>query len=241
MSPQQPRRRSARNGSAHSREAVLEAALALIDRDGIERLTMRGLGSELGVDAMMIYRYFPSKAALLDGVMSRIWSEVGVPDPVPGEAWEELLAQTMHGLRRVLIAHPGAISILATRPASGADLFTLLERLLGALAGAGLEADETTADLLNALVNYTVGHVLAEVGEPAGGETDQQSHLLMLAASFPHLAAVFNSGWQYDAYRQFDRAVRSMIAGRAAIAPLRADPPISAPDRAASGPTEART
>ena len=76
-----------------------------------------------------------------------------------------------------------------------------------------MPVNSQAADQLNALVNYTVGHVLAEAGEPVGGEADQMSHQMVLPASFPHLAAVFNSGWRYDADRQYDDALRAMVYG----------------------------
>lgn len=59
--------------------------------------------------------------------------------------------------------------------------------------------------------SYAVGHVLAEAGSPVGGYADAQSHLLIAPAAFPNLAAVFNSGWSYDPYRQFDRTLRAIV------------------------------
>lgn len=201
-------------GSALTRERIIEAALALIDDEGLEKLTMRSLGSKLGVDAMMIYRHFASKAVLLDGVMEEIWRSVRIDDVGATTGWREQLVAVMHRLREAFIAHPHAVVIIGTRPASGPGLFLLFERLLGALVAAGLTIDRNTADLLNALVNYTVGHVLAEVGQPVGGEADERSQLTISSAAFPHLAIVFNGDWEYDPVRQFDRALRAMVASQ---------------------------
>lgn len=82
-----------------SRERVAEAALRLIDRDGLERLSMRRLGAELGVDAMMVYRFFANKAAVLDGVMGTIWAGVRIPEPESGTDWRDQLVATMHASR----------------------------------------------------------------------------------------------------------------------------------------------
>ncbi|MFV0535239.1 MAG: TetR/AcrR family transcriptional regulator, partial [Cumulibacter sp.] len=96
-------------------DAIVDAALILIDHDGIERLTMRRLGSELGVDPMMIYRHFPNKAAVLDGVMQRIWESVEIDHGSDELPWEEQPLRVMHGLRSALLQHPRAISIIGTR------------------------------------------------------------------------------------------------------------------------------
>lgn len=202
-----------RDRVALSRDRILDTALSIIDDAGVDGLTMRRLGTEIGVDPMMVYRHFPNKAAVLDGVMERIWAGVRIDLTSDDAPWQDALAELMHGLRRSLLVHPRAISIVGTRPATGPELFALMDRFIAMLTAAGMQVDSRSADLLNALVNYTVGHVLAEAGDPVGGEADDQSHLAVLAVHFPHLAAVFNSGWQYDPFRQYDGAVRAMIAG----------------------------
>lgn len=194
--------------------AILNTAMQIVDDGGIDALTMRRLGRDLGVDPMMIYRHFSNKVAVLDGLMEVMWRDVTVAAATQTTpSWREHLVAVMHTLRRALLRHPRAISIVGTRPATGPELFALMERLLTSLAEAGMPVNSQAADQLNALVNYTVGHVLAEAGEPVGGEADQMSHQTVLPASFPHLAAVFNSGWRYDADRQYDDALRAMVYG----------------------------
>ena len=204
---------AAREDGAISRARIVAGALRVIDDLGVDGLTMRRLGAELGVDAMMVYRHFPNKAAVLDGVMSQIWAEVNVSPARSGGDWREVLFGIMRGLRTSLLAHPRAISIVGTRPASGAELLQLMDRLVEALVDAGMVVDARAGDLLNALVNFTVGHVLAEVGDPVGGDADAGGDVAVVPGMFPHLAAVFSSGWRYDAARQYESAVRAMIAG----------------------------
>src|ERR1700679_3845351 len=62
-----------------SRAEVLEAALRIVDEQGLERLTMRRLGAELGVDPMTVYHHVPDKAALFDGLVELVYSEVSSP------------------------------------------------------------------------------------------------------------------------------------------------------------------
>src|SRR2546430_14954368 len=110
-------------------ERILDAAIELIDRDGLEALSMRHLGSALSVEAMSLYRHFASKTALLEGVVGRLLAELLLP--VPGSApWQESFRALARGYRQLLLRHPNAIPLLATLQLSN-------PRALGA-AGAGL-------------------------------------------------------------------------------------------------------
>ena len=75
-----------------SRERVLRAAVELADREGIEAMSMRRLGQELGVDAMAIYRHVRDKDDLLDGVVEIVVGEIDRPAPLDG--WKATLRGT---------------------------------------------------------------------------------------------------------------------------------------------------
>ncbi|MBB2745346.1 UNVERIFIED_ORG: AcrR family transcriptional regulator [Microbispora rosea subsp. rosea] len=96
-----------------SREKVLAAALALVDREGIAALSMRRLGSELGVEAMTLYYYVPNKDAVLDGLIDMAVSRVTVEPVGP---WREWLRAFAVAIRRELLAHPALLPLVATRP-----------------------------------------------------------------------------------------------------------------------------
>ena len=66
-----------------SRERIVETALALVDAEGIDALSMRRLGAELGVDPMAIYYYVPNKATLLDAIVEAVMSEIDLSCPSP--------------------------------------------------------------------------------------------------------------------------------------------------------------
>ena len=67
---------------ALSREYILHTALRIVDRDGPDKLTMRRLGAELGVDPMAVYHYLPNKAALFDGITEAIWASLDLDDVI---------------------------------------------------------------------------------------------------------------------------------------------------------------
>ena len=87
-----------------TRERILEAGVALADRGGLDNLSMRKLGQELGVDAMAIYRHVKGKDDLLDGVAEVVIGEIERRsrrrlDPRP--------ARDRHGRPSVMLRHPG--------------------------------------------------------------------------------------------------------------------------------------
>src|SRR5262249_31540034 len=96
--PKSARRRRAKTPSAPAsnvraavdRRRIAEEALRLIDADGLERLSMRRLGAELGVEGMAIYHHFGNKAELLDGVLELLLEELEVPPEGEGTALERL-------------------------------------------------------------------------------------------------------------------------------------------------------
>ena len=103
-----------------SRERIVETALEFIDDHGLPGLSMRRLGTMLGVEAMALYRYVPGREQLLDAVVERIVdgmaSDPDVPER-PEHGWQDYLQRLAHGIRRVALAHPKAFPLVASRPA----------------------------------------------------------------------------------------------------------------------------
>jgi AcrR family transcriptional regulator len=130
-------------------ERVVEAALRLADEHGLEALTMRRLGTALGVEAMSLYRHVASKEALLDALADaivRAWTESGSPDSSgsPGgtdapdsTGWRTGIAVIMHRAHAVLLARPWAIELLAARPHVGPARLRYAEAITSRLLAAG--------------------------------------------------------------------------------------------------------
>lgn len=88
-----------------TRDAIIDAAYRMIDRDGIRAFTMRALGAELGVSAMAFYAHFPSREEVLAAVLTRFMDTMDT-DPVPGERWDDTMRRTMTSIHREFCAHP---------------------------------------------------------------------------------------------------------------------------------------
>src|SRR4029079_17183606 len=90
-----------------SRERVLRAAVEIMDAEGIEAVTMRRIGRELGVEAMSLYNHVEDKAAILDGICEVVMAEFSFPPET--EDWEELARAGARGWRDMLRSHPNVI------------------------------------------------------------------------------------------------------------------------------------
>ena len=151
-----------------NRQLVLTAALALVDAEGLDALTMRRLGQELGRDPMSLYRYADNRAALLDGVSELVLNELAIIPDDPD--WQAQLRRIAHDLRLLALRHPNVVPLLVTRPLSTPlglrPLGTLrpLEQILSLLIDAGF----TPVDALHvyrAYYGFLYGHILNELQE----------------------------------------------------------------------------
>jgi AcrR family transcriptional regulator len=102
----------AKTAGVLTRQRVLEAALQLIDREGLEGFSMRKLGAMLGVEAMSLYNHVESKGALFDGVIEVLVLQAAYPEMPDATPRDELWAY-IHALRNVLRAHPQALPLVA--------------------------------------------------------------------------------------------------------------------------------
>jgi AcrR family transcriptional regulator len=189
---------------------IIRTALAIIDRDGLDALSMRKLAAELGSDPMAAYHYLPNKAALYDGVVEAIYAEMDLDDLSLSGGWREYLADSARRMRDVLRRHPKALPIIATRPAYPPSILAMADHSLRLLQRAGLPPS-AALDVISCLRAYTVGHVLAELGEPVGGPTTATEDAATAMAAYPHLAAAIATGYRPD--EQYERGLLALLDG----------------------------
>jgi AcrR family transcriptional regulator len=109
-----------------SRERVLKAALALVDKDGVESLSMRNLAAKLSVEAMSLYKHVANKDAVLDGLVELILREMEIP-PV-GTPWREAMRRRAWSVRHTILRHPWASVLIESRLAPGEARLATLTR-----------------------------------------------------------------------------------------------------------------
>ena len=137
-----------------TRQRVLEAAVELADRHGVEAVSMRRLGQELGIEAMSLYTHVRSKDDLLDGMVEVAFGEV--PALVRDGDWKASLRRTILDARDVLLRHPWAPGVIETRTAPGPALLAHYDRVMGILREGGFSV-EMTHHALHLLGSRLVG------------------------------------------------------------------------------------
>ena len=144
-----------------SAEAIFEAALRLVDNEGIDALTMRRLAGELGVATMSLYGHVPNKDHLLLGVVNLATSEIRLPEP--GTPPWEALKMISREFRRVSLLHPNLVPLIVRQPPTGSEGLYTLEAALDSLRRAGMEpAQAVRAYRVSA--SYAIGFVSLECG-----------------------------------------------------------------------------
>jgi TetR/AcrR family tetracycline transcriptional repressor len=143
-----------------SRRRVLEEAVRFVDREGLEALTMRKLGAELGVEAMSLYNHVPNKSALLDGMVEVLLGELEIPAEDRG--WEERIREGYRAFRRLAHEHPNVFPLLVNRPPDTMDGVWLVEAFLRTLREAGF-GKEVALHAFRVLSSYTFGYAMAEI------------------------------------------------------------------------------
>jgi len=182
-----PTRRTRGRPPTIGREAVLEAAIRLLDAEGVEALTMRRLASELGVSAMAPYRYVGSKDELLIVLVDRLAARlVYPPRPTDPKAAMLVLWSTIYDS---LVEHPWVPEVLARRRMMAPSVRGAIEEIHAALCDAGLPI-EAAVRAYRLMWNFTLGSLLVRAG--AGTEAPSQQRELRAAPDpelYPTLAA----------------------------------------------------
>jgi AcrR family transcriptional regulator len=197
---------------ALSRSTIVRAALSIIDRDGLEALTMRRLGRELQVDPMAVYYHVPNKAALFDAVVGAVYDEIELPALPATGPWADQLAAAMRSFRAALRRHPNAIPVVGTRPAITPRVIETTEAGVALLGAAGVPAQDAL-DVLSCLTVFTIGHALAEVGQPVGGENTAQADR---DAQVERLSKSVLADYDYRPDTQFELGLGAMLDGLSA-------------------------
>jgi AcrR family transcriptional regulator len=159
----------ARRRAPLSRERVLRAAVKLADRDGIESLSMRKLGHELGVEAMSLYNHVRNKEEILDGLVDAVFAEIELPPP--GVDWAEAMRRRAVSAREALKRHPWALGLLESRVQPGPANLRHHDAVLGSLRTAGFSI-EMSAHAYSVLDSYIYGFTLNELALPLATRQD---------------------------------------------------------------------
>jgi AcrR family transcriptional regulator len=197
-----------------TRKRILEAAMRIIDAEGLDTLSMRRLGTELGVNPMAAYHYVPNKAALYDLVLDAVMAGMDVSAIDPEAPIEERLKQGARAYRAAILAHPNAIPVLAGRSVRTAASLRPIESFLGLLMEAGFTPTEsiTAVDcvaqfILGGAVGYYHHQLDSEIG---GGQREFED---LPAEEFPNMTRVLAEGSYVGHDAEFEFGLDAVVRG----------------------------
>ena len=204
-----------------SRPLILRAALTIIDRDGVDGLSMRRLSQAVGRDPAVLYRHVPNKAALLDGVAEIVLEQLTVDTTDPD--WAGQLRSVAHHFRRLALKHPNVVPLLVTRPLATplgqrpVGALRHLEEVLALLTSAGFTGEDAL-HIYRVLFAYLHGHLLTELQEIVE-RPEETDHVLRLGlhrlpiTDFPHVRALAEQLASYDGSAELDRGLNLLLPG----------------------------
>lgn len=199
-----------------------------MDEDGLEAVTMRRIGRELGVEAMSLYNHVQDKEDILDSICEEVLTEFLVPEE---EGWDQLARLGAREYRRLLLAHPNVLTLMSERksPMTNPDALRAYEFGLELFRKAGL----STLDAMkafHAFGGYIMGYVTMELGTMVGGPDDeehsrahQEMARVLETADLPCLRESLPHMMELDVEEQFEFGLDLLIEGiRARISMTRA-------------------
>jgi len=217
-----PRRESNRRRDPLTQQAIVDAAIEILDMEGLDGLSMRRIAERLDTGPASLYWHVGSKDGLLDLIMDRVIGEQEIPEPAP-ERWEEQLKDAMRTARATILSHRDIVRISIGRIPMGPNALRYMERLIAILRAGGVPDQLATvgSTLMFSVVN---GFTMDETGEggtpPADQPPDDEAAVMVrdyMASlppdQFPHLRAVAGHFAFTDQDERFELLIDLFVDG----------------------------
>jgi len=210
--------------AALSRTAIVEAAIDLLDREGIAKFSMRRLADALGTGAASLYWHVPGKGQLFEMIVDRLVERMGSPE-LAGEDWTEQVRDWAAKVRAAMREHPWLTAPDADIFPTGPNVMAQSEVLLGALRGSGAP-DRVAAIAVHLLPLFVTAFVRDELQGLGGHDAQADQVLEQIGAyfaalppdRFPNYTALAGDimGASWD--ERFEVALNIILAGLSALA-----------------------
>jgi AcrR family transcriptional regulator len=203
--------------AALSRELVLQTAFRLADRGGLQSVSMRKLGQELGVEAMAMYYYFANRDQIVDGIVDLVFAEIDLPSSDGN--WKAAMRRRAISLRDVLLGHRWAIGLMESRRIGGPANLRHHDAVIGSLRSGGMDL-EMAAHAYSLLDSYTYGFALTKMTLPfdTGEEIAEVAHGMLQSFDpndYPHLVEMMGHALEpgYDYLDEFEYGLDAILDG----------------------------
>jgi len=206
-----------------SRARIISAAVDLIEREGVEAVSMRRIAALLDCGVMSLYNHVPSKAALLDDVAERVISGIEFT-AMPGASWEEQVRAQARAFRAIARKYPRSTMLVVSRPTASLTGLRPIENALATLREAGCGGSEAVL-IVRAFIAFIMGSLLREVGVTPGlHEDDRGGEAIMAAAApdpveFPQVTSLATELSRRDPDGDFEFGLDLLVHAIAALLP----------------------
>lgn len=160
-----------------TREAVIDAALEILDREGLAGISMRRIAERLDTGPASLYQHVADKEELLDELLDRVLGEIELPRPDPDD-WQTPLKQGLRAMRRTLAAHGDIAYVTLGRVPTGPNGLEGAEALLSILRVGGVPAPIAAyaIDMLALFVGAVAYEEAIEAQRVGGAEAADRYH-----------------------------------------------------------------
>ncbi|CQD17876.1 TetR family transcriptional regulator [Mycobacterium lentiflavum] len=193
-----------------SKEEIFDAAIAIVDTEGLAALSMRRLADAADIGVMTVYGFFASKDELVSQLGTHALGSIA-PAPDPTLSWRDQLKNELGKLRTSLQEHPGLIELLGFQEDGAPSVDKQRDGLLAILRNAGID-NRTAVDGLGSLVALTLGFAVGARARHIGLNDHAYERLGKLSPDdYPHLTAMATEYAQHWSERAFEYGVSAVL------------------------------
>ncbi|GAB2835789.1 TetR/AcrR family transcriptional regulator C-terminal domain-containing protein [Actinocorallia aurea] len=197
-----------------SRDAIVHAAIELIEADGVDSLSMRKVAARLGVAAMSLYHHVPNKAALLDAVVERLVADLDLADD-PGADPRERARGMMRAFRDIARDRPRTANLVITRTFESPATLRLFEHAMEVARAAGFSGGRA-ARIASVFLSYVVGSLLREgrfARDARAGDPFMRGADGIDPERYPNVTGLLAEGHAYDPDAEFEVGLEMLLRG----------------------------
>ncbi|WP_069160125.1 TetR/AcrR family transcriptional regulator C-terminal domain-containing protein [Nocardia altamirensis] len=204
-------------------QAIAQAALDLLDDNGLDGLTMRKVASALDVQAPALYWHVKNKRELLDAMARTVFVAAvdGVEAPRHGVDWQDWMVELAGRLRTSMLRYRDGAKVFAGTYINDEAMWRTVELALRTLE----DADFSVADggrVFAIMLHYTVGFVIEEQARTGADYDTNPYRRERLAdgidtARYPRTAHLVVDLTEVDYDTEFALGLRVILAGIRAV------------------------
>jgi AcrR family transcriptional regulator len=205
-----------------TRDAIVEAALQLLDREGLDAISMRRVAQALDTGAASLYQHVGNKDELVTLVFDRVTGEVPLPEEADPARWQEQLRDALTNVWRAMIAHRGIAAVAIGSIPSGPNALAFTERLTGIVLAGGLSKQQCSwaVDNLFKFVTadaYEQSLFASDGVEEAHYDEIQDYFRALPPERFPNITSMLDELFTGGGEQRFAFGLDMMIAGLGAM------------------------